>query len=339
MSRISENEWEQLSAYLDGQLSSIEKTKMDERLEARPDLRETLEEIRRLRVLLQIAPRRRAPYNFTLSREMVRPRIEARLVPAFSFASALAMVAFIVTLVIRLLPGTAMLASAPLQDMSTENALRVAAGPVSTQTAVGITWGTPPAGYREALPLGKGGEPAAGGMGPGPVTGETAAPAQSKAMPPSPMSTAPAQIDGGTATAAPKGIAPLSLPTPTVDEHSNAARPDATAQPTQSVQAAQAKPAAPAATAAPAGQEPQSKTGPSTTAATPAAVPSSATGPILGVPSDEQGQIIATSLPGPGQPLPLPQTQPVQRMWGIQVVLALAALLFGAVALFLRRRL
>ena len=90
---------ENLSAYLDRQISQSERTRLEIRLQSDLVLAAALEEIRQTRALLQRTPQRRAPRNFTLKPRMagIRPPVP-RLVPVFSWASAVAMVLFIFTL-------------------------------------------------------------------------------------------------------------------------------------------------------------------------------------------------------------------------------------------------
>ena len=61
---------EQLSAYLDGQLSQAEKTRLETRLQSDPALAATLADLRQARSILRRTPRRRSPRNFTLTPKM-----------------------------------------------------------------------------------------------------------------------------------------------------------------------------------------------------------------------------------------------------------------------------
>lgn len=108
---LSDRDYEILSAYMDGQLSSGERSKLEERLRARPDLRTALEEMQKTRALLRSAPRRRAPRNFTLTPAMVgerKPRSApwAGLFPVLSFTSAIAALALMVILTLQLGPAS-----------------------------------------------------------------------------------------------------------------------------------------------------------------------------------------------------------------------------------------
>jgi anti-sigma factor RsiW len=120
MTSPSIRDMEDLSAYLDGQISQSERTRLEKRIQADPVLAAALQELRQTRALLRRTPQRRAPRNFTLTAKMAGIRAPVpRLVPVFSWASAVAMLLFIFTLgaslVGRLSIGTAapMLAAAP----------------------------------------------------------------------------------------------------------------------------------------------------------------------------------------------------------------------------------
>ena len=119
MKSPSFRDMETLSAYLDGQITPTERTRLEKRIQSDPALAAALQELSRTRALLRRTPQRRAPRNFTLTPRMagIRPPVP-RLVPVFSWASAVAMLLVIFTLgaglVGRLSAGTAapMLAAA-----------------------------------------------------------------------------------------------------------------------------------------------------------------------------------------------------------------------------------
>ncbi|MDP2994328.1 MAG: hypothetical protein Q8N46_04310, partial [Anaerolineales bacterium] len=106
---------EQLSASLDGQLSQAEKTRLEARIQLDPALAATLADLRQARAILRRTPKRRLPRNFTLTSKMagIRPPVP-RLVPAFSWASAVAMLLFVCTLGTNLLGRLSFGAAAPL---------------------------------------------------------------------------------------------------------------------------------------------------------------------------------------------------------------------------------
>jgi anti-sigma factor RsiW len=106
---------EALSAYLDGQISPSERTHLEKRFQSDAVLAAALQELRQTRTLLRRTPKRRAPRNFTLTPRMagIRPPVP-RLVPVFSWASAVAMVLFIFTLGITMVGRLSFGAAAPM---------------------------------------------------------------------------------------------------------------------------------------------------------------------------------------------------------------------------------
>lgn len=64
-------EIEQLSAYLDGQLNTSELKRMESRLNSDTELVAVLNDLRAARGILRELPKRKAPRNFTLTRQMV----------------------------------------------------------------------------------------------------------------------------------------------------------------------------------------------------------------------------------------------------------------------------
>jgi hypothetical protein len=107
---------ENLSAYLDGQLSSPEVAALESRLASDPEQRAMLAKLRDARGILRRLPKRRAPRNFRLTPS--NPKLRAplpRLVPVFSYASALATFFFLGAIVLNGLQSTptTSLAAAP----------------------------------------------------------------------------------------------------------------------------------------------------------------------------------------------------------------------------------
>lgn len=88
---MNAREVENLSAYLDGQLSPTDSARLEARLESDPALAAALEALRETRALLRQMPRRRAPRNFTLTRQLVgkKPPLP-RAYPILRFAAAAA---------------------------------------------------------------------------------------------------------------------------------------------------------------------------------------------------------------------------------------------------------
>lgn len=143
---LSPKDWQLLSEYMDGQLSSRDQARLEQRLNEREDLRAALDELRRTRAVLRSVKLKRVPRNFTLTPAMLpqpRPNPFARLIPVLNFTSALSALAMVVALVIGLLPGlspsggirAAQEAPASATDMSTPE---MAAG--DTAAPIIIEW-------------------------------------------------------------------------------------------------------------------------------------------------------------------------------------------------------
>lgn len=75
---LSPRDYEQLSAYLDGEISSKERSQLEARLREDRDLSQALLELRQTRTVLRSLPRLRAPRNYTLSPSMVGHRAPRR---------------------------------------------------------------------------------------------------------------------------------------------------------------------------------------------------------------------------------------------------------------------
>jgi anti-sigma factor RsiW len=91
---------EQLSAYLDGQLSPSDSARLKSRLTSDRPLASTLNALSESRALLRRLPHRRAPRNFLLTPKMVgqKPPLP-RTYPVFRFATALATILFALSFV------------------------------------------------------------------------------------------------------------------------------------------------------------------------------------------------------------------------------------------------
>jgi hypothetical protein len=118
--QISDREWRNLSAYLDGQLSPKETARLERTLQERADFRAALEDLKATRMILRSQPRLRAPRNFTLSAEVIGVQGQAKPArqPAFTFgfASALASVMLVLVIAGELLFSGQPLAAAPLAE-------------------------------------------------------------------------------------------------------------------------------------------------------------------------------------------------------------------------------
>ncbi len=106
---------ELLSSYLDGQLSPSESARLESRLSSDANLRSVLNDLREARGVLRQLPARKAPRNFTLTRQMVglKPPLP-RAYPTFRFATALATLLLVVTFAVNALgPSLKYSAAAP----------------------------------------------------------------------------------------------------------------------------------------------------------------------------------------------------------------------------------
>ena len=104
-------EIEQLSAYLDGQLNKADSAKLEARIKSDPELASAISELRAARSILHKLPARKAPRNFTLTRQMVglKPPLP-RSYPLFRFATVFAAILFVFSFTATTL--------APLVDIS-----------------------------------------------------------------------------------------------------------------------------------------------------------------------------------------------------------------------------
>jgi len=73
-----------LSAYLDDELNPGDRKQLEKRLDREPVLRERLDNLRRIKIVLGSLTRLKAPHNFTLTPEMVTVRRKKRK-PLFTF--------------------------------------------------------------------------------------------------------------------------------------------------------------------------------------------------------------------------------------------------------------
>jgi hypothetical protein len=96
--RISAHDLQQLSLYLDKQLSPVAKQRLEQRLHESQPLRKAFEELRETRRVLRAMPKVYAPRNFTLTPQMVDNRPLGRAYPVMGFVSALASFMFILVL-------------------------------------------------------------------------------------------------------------------------------------------------------------------------------------------------------------------------------------------------
>ncbi len=192
--KLSPQEWQLISSYLDNQVTAEEKSAVETRLKQDEQYHQAVDGLQRTRALLRSIPARKAPRSFALTPAMVAPKPLSRWLPVFNWgsiaASAAAVILFFAT---NLLPGLSlapqagapMAAEAPAVEMAAPDAGRVEESNYSRSPI--ILWGAP-------LAYGKGGgggadtsmEKVPGGMGGGPEPMPTLSleqPAAPEAMP------------------------------------------------------------------------------------------------------------------------------------------------------------
>jgi anti-sigma factor RsiW len=101
----AERRQEQLSAYVDGQLSPRERQHFEREMGADAALRQEVEQQQMIKSQLRRLPRRRAPRNFTLNPSLYgrpQPQTATWLYPAARTATALAAFFFVLALVLEL---------------------------------------------------------------------------------------------------------------------------------------------------------------------------------------------------------------------------------------------
>ncbi len=143
---------ELLSSYLDGRLSPSESARLESRLSSDPELASVLNDLRAARSVLRKLPSRKAPRNFTLTRQMVglKPPLP-RSYSFFRFSTAFATVLLTLTFAANALShvpligdnfgggfgmgggGVAESAAAPAETLVVEEAYGVGGGPAATE--------------------------------------------------------------------------------------------------------------------------------------------------------------------------------------------------------------
>ena len=98
--KISNRDWVQLSAYLDGELSRREKIQLEKRMKVNPDLQVALEELITTKQILKKTPRIQVPRNFTLSPAQVGIKTRQPVYRRYRLAAALMSFAFISVLIL-----------------------------------------------------------------------------------------------------------------------------------------------------------------------------------------------------------------------------------------------
>ncbi|NMB55012.1 MAG: hypothetical protein GYA15_09965 [Leptolinea sp.] len=103
--RLTNRDWELISAYLDGALSAEDTRRIEARLSKEADFREAYQSLMRTRGILRSTPVVKRHRNFFLTPEMVQIPRWYWLIPVFNFGSAIAAVLAILFLVMDILPA------------------------------------------------------------------------------------------------------------------------------------------------------------------------------------------------------------------------------------------
>lgn len=215
--RISQKDWERISAYLDGQLDDKAAEKVKRDLDARPDLRKAFGELQRYKVILQQVPMRRARRNFTLQPGMLKVQPLPRLVPVFRLTSAVVAILAVILFAIDLVPSLSGLTlAAPKAAAPASESLESSAAPQI------IYWNgqenyVSPSGVTAPAGMGGGGGGYGGGGGEAPSVANVQ-PTEAPVMPLT-ATPSPALLEA-IAPLPEKGVPPISAtpePTPTLD--------------------------------------------------------------------------------------------------------------------------
>jgi len=166
----SSSDWLLLSAYLDDQLSEIEKRQMDVRLQSDPEYREALDALRRTSSLLRSLPVRRAPRNFTLSARSLPKKLIPSFVGILRFSSAAAALLLVAAFALDLTQRTPLMSESKAAEdaqpaVAMESAKMSAAEESEAEAPMIIFWGAP------APMLGAYGKGGGGGGAEGPGLG------------------------------------------------------------------------------------------------------------------------------------------------------------------------
>jgi hypothetical protein len=150
-------ELELLSAYLDGELQPDQHQTLAARLGAEPDLRERLENIRKVKLTVGYLPRLRAPHNFTLTPEMVSVRSQKKqpFIASLRLATALAAILLVVLFSVEFLVTSGPLAR---PQLASEPMMEAAMVQDEAEPEPLIVWSAPGIGGGDGRDFGMGGD-------------------------------------------------------------------------------------------------------------------------------------------------------------------------------------
>lgn len=160
--RRRNRELETLSAYLDSELSPNQRQALEARFQSEPELRDQLENLRKIKITLAYLPHQRAPRNYTLTPEMVSVRSQKKQ-PIFGtlrLASALAAILLVVLFSVEFLFTSGPLARPQLgAKPMLDEYYAMDAAVVADEPEPLILWGEPGVGAGEGYINGRGGDP------------------------------------------------------------------------------------------------------------------------------------------------------------------------------------
>lgn len=324
--QLNSDDLEQLSAYLDRQLSDTERGVLEARLREEPALREALDELRATVAALRGLEPLRPPRSFTISPAVARqhaPWWSRLLRPAGGLVGAL-MVLVIAVGLIRSMSFGAGAPAAPAQMSAAAPTSDLAAEAPAVRDAQTLRVADP-----TAAPAGTLAPPQAAIVA---ESAATPAPAPTMAPADAAIAASPAEAPAPEPTQLPIG-APAAEPAAPAATAAPAAEP--TAAPAAAPPLAYDVTASPAPTMAPADAAAADSAGaaPETPSAKIADAPGEAANPIATAPLSSPGTDALQNQP----PLSPQESAPVGMPLGIPFALA-ALLLIGALALWLRRR-
>jgi len=141
---LSDKDWLLLSRHLAGALSSRQVVELESRLASERDLQESLEQLKRIRLLLSTCSEKSVPRNFTIKAGQTARKPVTRLFPIFRIATVVTSLLFVFVVSLRMLPIMPAGEPSRMMDMAvmsqesavTENAVPKAAIPVEEITTL-----------------------------------------------------------------------------------------------------------------------------------------------------------------------------------------------------------
>ncbi len=128
--QLSNRDWDQLSAYIDEALPDRARTQLQQRLQREPALAAGLKSLQHTRAMLRRAPQRRVPRSFAITRTMLgAPKVVAGWT-SLNWASAVASVMLVVTLLADFNINGVPVGLATVQEEAPQSLMLEAASPV-----------------------------------------------------------------------------------------------------------------------------------------------------------------------------------------------------------------